>query len=501
MLAEPRSLDPLFASTDAAESLDRLTNDVLVTADAHGTFVPALAAVVPTQANGGISADGRTITYHLRKNVRWHDGAPFTSADVKFTFDAIMNPKNSIETRHGYDLVDRVTTPDPYTVVFRFRTPFAPAIAMIFGESDNPYCIVPKHLLGALHDINRTAYDAAPVGTGPFKVAKWVRGERIEYVANDAYFRGKPKLRRIVVTFVPDENTMLDQLRTHEIDWFMEATIGMVRPLAKLPDTRVLVTHANGYIALMLQTKHAPLGDVRVRRAISRAIDRPFLAANVTFGAAQPATGDLPPFLWAHDARIKPIARDVAEANRLLDAAGLARGADGMRTLAGTPVALDMVYRQGSATDARLAIQLQAELHDVGLVVRPRPLATAVVNGAATDGGILASGRFDLALVPWTSGLDPDDSSQLTCANVAPAGYNEARYCNARIDAAQAIAIGTFDRAKRKAAYAEIERRLVDEAPTIFLLWTGFIEGLSTDVRGVDPNPVVEMWNPWQWSV
>jgi ABC-type transport system substrate-binding protein len=140
-------------------------------------------------------------------------------------------------------------------------------------------------------------------------------------------------------------------------------------------------------------------------------------------------------------------------------------------------------------------------LHDVGLVAHPRGLTAALYNGSAATGAALASGTFDLALFTWTAGIDPDNSTQLLCADVAPAGYNEARFCSARMDAAQRRALGTFDRRQRKAAYASIEEQLVADNPTIFLMWDGFTQGLSVDVHGVEPNPVVEMWNPRDWSI
>jgi peptide/nickel transport system substrate-binding protein len=497
----PRTLDPILATTTVESALFRLTNSLLVTADGRGNFVPDLAAVVPTQANGGISRDGRTITYHLRKNVKWHDGVPFTSDDVKFTYDAIMNPKNNVVSRHGYDLVDRVTTPDRYTVVFHYTSVFAPAIATVFGDSDSPYGIIPRHLLGKLPDVNDAPYNAAPIGTGPFKIVKWYRGDRIEYVANDDYFLGKPKLRRIIVKLIPDENTLANQLRTHEIDWFFEATANVYQQLKTMPDTSTILAPLNGYVGVMMQTQHPALADVRVRRAISLAVDRDRIVRDLTFGAAQVATGDLPPFMWAHDASIGAIRPELPQAMNLLDAAGWRRGSDGMRSRDGKPLSLDLVYESGSDVNKRLAVQLQSALHAVGIDVRPRPLLSTLIYGAAAAGGTLASGQFDLGLYPWFAGLDPDDSSQFTCANRAPAGYNESRYCSPTMDAAQRTALGTFDRAKRKAAYAAIERELVANVPLAFFFYPRNVQAFNPDFHGLDPNPTTETWNAYAWSI
>jgi peptide/nickel transport system substrate-binding protein len=215
----PRTLNPLLSTQTIEIAIDRLFSDVLVTVDAAGNFVPDLAADVPTTSNGGISADGLTIRYRLRDHVRWHDGRPFTSADVKFTYEAIMNPANDIVSRHGYDVVGSVEAPDPHTVIFHLKHRFAPFVATVFGESDGPFCILPAHLLAHRKTINEGPYNSLPIGTGPFKVVRWLRGNQIELVRNDDYFAGKPKLKSIVVKFIPDENSAVVQLRTHEVDW------------------------------------------------------------------------------------------------------------------------------------------------------------------------------------------------------------------------------------------------------------------------------------------
>lgn len=164
----PRTLNPLLSTQPFEAVLDRLFADVLVTVDARGNFVPDLAAEVPTAGNGGISADGLTIRYKLRDRVRWQDGRPFTSRDVKFTYEAVMNPANDIVSRHGYDVVSRVDTPDARTVIFHLKHRFAPFVATVFGESDGPFCILPAHLLAGRTTINDGPYNALPVGTGPF---------------------------------------------------------------------------------------------------------------------------------------------------------------------------------------------------------------------------------------------------------------------------------------------------------------------------------------------
>lgn len=297
----PNTLDPLLAANTTEGMVDRLLFDVLVSIDETGKKqVPILAETVPTLANGGISKDGLTITYHLRKNVKWHDGVPFSSKDVKFSWNAILNKSNNVITHTGYELVRSVDTPDADTAVFHMKKRFSPAVDTLFGESDDPYEVVPEHILGKLHDINAIPFNSSPIGTGPFKFKEWAHGDHITLVRNDDYFLGKPKLDQIVLRTVPDENTELNQLKTHDLDWQFEASPQQYKELKTMRDIVPLLQNKNEYERIQINTKHPPLDDVRVRQAIAYAIDRQKLVATLTFGSASVADQDHPPFMWAY---------------------------------------------------------------------------------------------------------------------------------------------------------------------------------------------------------
>jgi peptide/nickel transport system substrate-binding protein len=490
----PRTLNPILATQTIEASINRLFSDVLVTVDAHGKFVPDLAAQVPTTANGGISVDGLSIRYKLREHVRWQDGRPFTSNDVKFTFGAIMNPANDVVSRHGYDVVKSVETPDPHQVVFHLKYRFAPFVATVFGDSDSPYGVLPAHLLAAAKSINDVPYNSLPVGTGPFKVERWLRGDRIELVRNDNYFLGKPKLKSIVIKLIPDENTLITQLQTHEIDWFYEVTVNAYKSVRGLPaaDARIVLTPINGYEAVMFNVQRAPTSDVRVRRAILYALDKRALVDRLTYGAADPATQDLPSFLWAYDRGLRPTPYDPAKAKALLAAAGYGSV---------HRLSLDVYFEQSSTLAKILSVQIQALLAPLGIDVRPHAQLSSLIYGAYGSNGTLARGRYDVALLGWVAGIDPDDSSQFTCANIPPAGFNWSRLCDPAMDAAQKVALETYAQPGRKAAYARIQAVLERRVPQDFLWWPKTIQAINPDLHGFDPNPVVETWNAWQWSI
>jgi len=489
----PRTLNPILATQSAETALARLTTDVLVTVDDRGRLVPDIATTVPTQANGGISADGLTITYHLRPHVRWHDGVPFTSRDVKFSFDAIMNPDTDVISRHGYDDVARVDTPDALTVVFHLKRRFSPFVATVFGDSDSPYSIIPEHLLARYPNLNDVPYNAAPIGTGPFKFVRWVRGDRIEFVRNDDYFGGRPKIARIIWRLVPDENTEITLLRTHEIDWMFEASVSAYKTIRSLPETRVVLQPVNGYMGLMINSAPGRAGTNRVlRRAIAMAIDKQRITDDLTFGAGVAATGDLPPFMWAFDPAVKSVPYDPAAARATLAALGYTPA---------KPLELDFVYEESTVLERSLAVVLQQALAQVGIAVQPRGLLSSMIYAGYMAGGTLARGHYDLAIYQWIAGIDPDDSAQFMCANRPPVGYNESFYCSATMEAAQARALGSYDQAVRKRAYATIETRLADDVPLDFLFWYRNVHALNPDLHGFDPNPVVETWDVAHWSI
>ncbi|GAC1444754.1 MAG: peptide ABC transporter substrate-binding protein [Vulcanimicrobiaceae bacterium] len=498
----PNTLDPLLASNTTESMVARLMFDNLVSVDATGTTsVPVLAAIVPTVANGGVSRDGLTITYHLRKNVLWHDGVPFTSKDVRFSWTAILNKRNNVISQTGYDLVRSVDTPDAATVVFHMKQRFSPAVDTLFGESDDPFDIVPEHILGPLQNINVAAFNASPIGTGPFKFKEWIRGDRIELVRNDRYFLGKPKLARIVLKFVPDENTQLNQLRTHDIDWQFEASPSEYRELKTIADVTSLLVVENQYLRVQINTKHPPLDDVRVRRAIAYGIDRAKLVDTLTYGSAAVADQDHPPFMWAHATAVPRYARDPVKARALLRAAGFTPGPDGIAARGGKKLVLEIVTNTSNATRRAAIVQIQSMLRDVGIGLEVKTYLGSLLFATMGQHGILQNGKFDLAITGWVAGIDPDQSSIFTCKAQPPNGNNETHYCNAQVDAAEEAALVNFDRPTRRRAYARIESMLARDVPEIPIWWPRQIQPINPDFKHFTPNPVTESWNAYTWDI
>ena len=498
---QPNTLDPLLAANTTEANIDRLLFDCLVSVDAKGNAFPMLASVVPTLENGGISQDGLTLTYHLRPGITWSDGYPLTSKDVKFSWSAILNPNNNVDTHSGYSLVSSIDTPNATTAIFHMKQKFSPAINTLFGESDNPYEIVPEHILGKDHDINNIPFNANPVGSGPFLLKEWVRGDHMTFVPNVHYFLGKPKLDSIIVKFIPDENTEVNELRTHDIDWQFEASPQEYVELKDIPDLRIVLQDRNEIERIQMNTQHAPLDDVRVRQAIAYAIDTTKLVHDLTGGSAAVADQDLPPFMWAHQSDVTKYPFDLERSRALLRAAGWVPGADGDVTKGGQKLVLTIATNVSNATRRKGLVQVQSMLHAVGIVVEEKTYQGALLFATMGQGGVLQTGHFDLAWTGWVAGFDPDNNTLFTCGARPPNGNNETRYCNPELDAAENEALTNFDIPTRKKAYAKIESLLTRDVPQLSVWWPRQIQPVNPDFRNFTPNPVTETWNAYTWDI
>lgn len=487
---DAKSLDPLLASNTIDGFITRFMFEPLLSANPQGEPVPMLAAQVPSRANGGISADGLTIVYRLRANAKWTDGTPVTSRDVRFSWQAIVNPQNNAVSRNGYDDVARIDTPDARTVVVHLKKPFAPFISTFFAESDQPYGVVPAHVLERYANINQVAFNSAPtVSDGPFRFVRWVHGDRIVMAANDGFFMGKPHLRSIVIHVVPDENTSVTLLRTHAIDYMFQPSIATYPQLRHLPGVRLVWVDMNAYEGMAFNTRHKPFDDPRVRLAVAYAIDKAELVRDLTYGQDKIATEDLPDWMWANNPALRPLPHDLAKARSLLRSAGVK-----------LPLNVVLVTDTANVTHKREAVLIQAMLHQAGIAAEVKTYPGDLLYAPAGAGGIVHGGNFDLALWPWYAGTDPDNSSQFTCAFMPPNGYNDARYCNPQMEALQKTALAHYDRPTRERAYHAIEALLARDNPLLFFWWQRQQEAISPSVKGFAPNPVVESWNAWEWS-
>jgi peptide/nickel transport system substrate-binding protein len=500
LAADPANLNPLFLHQDAAsveQQVARLAFLPFLDLDGKGRLIPELLTRVPTVENGDVSADGRTIIYHLRRSVRWSDGVPVTSQDVLWTLRAIMDPNNPVPSREGYDLVDRAYAKDAHTVVFHLRHAWAPAATTLFSYGFRPQFVLPAHVLRSQSPLSQAPFNAAPsVGDGPFTFVYWHRGESLLYRANPRYWRGPPRARELDIRVIPDPQTNLVMLRSGQLDWNLIAPVQQIT-LRGSRGIRYAYVPTAVVAGIVLNLAHPPLDDVRVRRAIALAVDRAGISKKITLGR-YPVTNVLQPqFSWAYDPSVKEPAYDPAGSDALLDEAGWKRGADGMRYKNGTPLALVYVQFPESMTGVRVATAVQAQLRERGIALEVKSVSNAQLFLPSSRGGVLAGGKFDMAYVPFTMGSDPDDSSVLACN--APSNYM--RYCNRQVDALEKLALRTTSMAQRKQIYVRIERIVAADLPILYLFDADYIYAYRAQLHGFEPNAFLPTWNAAQWSI
>jgi len=455
-------------------------------------LVPELAALEPTIANGGISRDGLRITYHLRPNVNWQDGAPFTADDVIYTWRQMLDPSNMVVSRVGYDVISRIDRSDGHTIVVHLKRKFAPFVNTFFGPANHPDVILPKHLLARYPDINHVRFNALPVGTGPFRIVAYEPGSRIEMIANDAYWRGPPRLRRVDFRIVGSDETMLTQLESHDIDFFYRAPESLAPQLRGIAGTRIVMTPYDRFTDVGFNASVPGLDDVRVRRALAYAIDKESLIGKVMHGVAVPGSSLHPSFSWAYNPGVERYPYDPKRAAKLLTQAGWPPG----------KLHLTLVSFAGSGTIDAAEALVQQQWGRAGVVVSIKNFPSGKLYATAAAGGIEQSGKFDASLENWENGTDPDDSILVMCSMAPPAGWNIYHFCSPELDAAERSALSTYDRAVRAAAYRRIQRIVSEQLPFVVLWYQLQLDAINDDFQHYRPaHAVTPFWNVWQWSI
>jgi len=287
-------LNPILASDSASGDINGYVYNGLVKYDKNLKLIGELAE------SWDISDDGLVITFHLRKNVNWHDGEPFTSKDVEFTYEKLVNPNTRTPYASDYLIIDRLEIVDPYTVKIIYKEPFSPGLES-WGMG-----IIPQHIFEK-GDFNNHPANRHPIGTGPYRFVEWKTDERIVLEANEDYFEGRPYIDRIIYRIVPDQAVQFLELRKETID-----TMGLTPDqFQKEAVSKEFLDNFNkfrypsfGYTYFGYNLKNPLFKDKRVRRAITYAVNRQEIIAGVLLGLGQISTGPFPPTSWAYNKTI-----------------------------------------------------------------------------------------------------------------------------------------------------------------------------------------------------
>ena len=456
----PTNLDPRIGLDAQSERIDELLFDDLCTRDEHLNVQPGLAErwEVP---------DPRTYVFHLRKGVKFHDGRPLTSRDVKWTFDSLLQGKIRSTKAAAYRLVDRIDAPDDYTLVFHLKEPFA---TLLWNVSDGAIGIVPY---GSGEEMSRN-----PIGSGPFRFVSAEPDKEVTIERNDGYWGTRAHLERVRFAVIPDATTRALELRKGSADIAVTSLTGdMVLALERESNLEVLRAPGTVLAYIAFNTRDPILKDVRVRQAVAYAIDRTPMIHYLLRDFARPAYSLLPPESWAYNGDVPHYDHSPERARQLLEQAGYP-AVNGVR--------FHLTLKTSTDENPRLiAAVLQQQLRDVGIALDIRTFEFATFFSDITRGA------YQLHSLRWVGGNEDPDIFEYVfhSAKFSPHGANRTYYANPRVDALIDQARAELDQNARKQMYAEIQRILAEDSPYINLWYMDNVMVHTKRVRNVTLNP------------
>jgi len=480
-------LNPILASDSASGDINGYVYNGLVKYDKNLKLVGDLAE------SWNISDDGLAITFQLRKNVNWHDGEPFTSEDVKFTYEKLVDPNTRTPYASDYLMVDRLEIVDSYTVRIIYKEPFSPGLES-WGMG-----IIPQHIFEK-GDFNSHPANRHPIGTGPYEFVEWKTDERIVLKANKDYFEGRPYIDRIIYRIVPDQAVQFLELRKGTIDT-MGLTPDQFQKEAVSEDFLENINKFRypsfGYTYLGYNLKNPLFKDERVRRAITYAVNRQEIIDGVLLGLGQISTGPFPPTSWAYNETVPIYEHNSEKAKELLYKSGWQdRDGDGILDKDGRPFSFTLMTNQGNKMRELCATIIQFNLKQIGIQVKIRILEWASFIHQYID-----KKNFDAVILGWSLSRDPDQYSIWHSSQIKEGQYNFVSYSNPEIDRLLVEGRRTFNMEKRKEIYHRIHTILAEEQPYTFLYVADALPVVHKRFHGIEVAPAGIGYNFIKWYV
>jgi peptide/nickel transport system substrate-binding protein len=486
------TLNPHLGQVAAVANLSEMTMAWLVKWDEHNKPYPELATAVPTKSNGGVSKDGLRITYHLRRGVTWSDGVPFDADDVVFSTAVVNNMANNEAAR--FDQVTRVDEPDKFTVVFHLKAPYSPSTASFFSSCCANPSLLPKHLLAKYPNINNVPYNSLPVGIGPFKFERWDRSKQVVLVANARYWRGRPKLDKIIYKIVPDRDALLAQLQAHNVDMWYQFSGAYLPRIQALSAYTVFRQPSYAYNHFDFNITHPAVSDPLVRGALRLALNRQELVDKVDHGVGIVQDSAMP-VTAPYFAQMGTTPYDPAKAKALLDRAGWARGADGIRAKNKVKLDLNVASQTGRPDiDAQLAL-VRNDWKQIGVHLNVRHYSAAKLLAPLQQGGIVYGNAWDVITFSWAADTTGDFSGIYGCQSFPPAGQNNIHWCNKTAQHAMDALNGHYEQSQRNADVKILMQQFIKDVPSIVSFLRVDLFAYNRDLKNYHPNNVTPFDN------
>ncbi|MEW6381277.1 MAG: ABC transporter substrate-binding protein [bacterium] len=470
-ITRPATLNPLLEYSGVSAQFIDIVFDGLIDITEKGEIQPCLAA------SWKIGDGGRKWTFHLRKGVRFHDGQPFTAADVAFTINLLRDPHLRKGYSQFYQQITKVEARDPYTIDIHLISPSASFIyGLVLG-------IVPRHLLQG-RDIHNTPFNYQPIGTGPFRLTQW-SPDRLEFEANQDYFLGRPYLDRVVVKIFQSQDSALANLMNGETDAFQLSDSASYDMIKRISCFRIYSALMPYYYIVGFNLANPLFQDRRVRQALNYAINRESIIRKVLKEKGIASAGTIPPYSWAFDARVKPFPHDTHKALELLAEAGW-RDTDGDYILDKDDKLFEfqLCLPEGHDELEAVSLQIMDQLSNIGILVKAKKLPLEIMNNE-----YLFSRKFDAAFMYIYSGNDPDNNYQFWHSSQIGNGFNFFSYRNPRIDQLLDQGRIAIDQEQRKDIYWQYQAKMKEDPPGIFLFWQEYFLGVHKRFQGIQLSP------------
>jgi peptide/nickel transport system substrate-binding protein len=451
----PTNLDPRIGVDASSERFFQIMFSSLVRKDEHSAIQPdlALSWEIP---------DPKTYVFHLRHDVKFHDGRPLTSKDVVFTFQTILDRSVQTSKLGTYERVQSVEAPDPYTVVFRLKDVFAP---FLWNLSRGAIGIIPD---GSGPDFARH-----PIGSGPFAFVHYIQDQEVVLRRNENYYETKAGVSILRFKIIPEAIVAALELRKGSVDIALNVlTPDMDETIKKERDLVVMEAEGSNYQYIAFNLTDSVFHDPRVRRAVAYAIDRDSIIKYIWRGEGRPATGVLPPDNWAYEPNVMTYPYDPERARQLLKDAGHPH--------------LSFTFRASNEDITRLmAAAFQQQLREVGITMDIRATETA------TFFADIIAGNFQMYSARWVGGNDDPDFFNLAFHSrmIPLKGANRGHYSNARVDELIDFGRRELHMEKRKQAYQEIQRIVAEELPYVNLFYRNNVSVYNKRIADVKIYP------------
>jgi peptide/nickel transport system substrate-binding protein len=477
-------LNPLLASDSASGDINNLLFNGLVKYDKNLVLIGDLAE------SWVVLDNGLRIRFILRRNIRWHDGVPFTARDVEFTYRKLIDPLVKTPYSSDYQLVSNFAIINSYTIEITYKEPFAPALES-WGMG-----MIPEHIFKE-GDFNAHPANRKPIGTGPYIFKEWITDQKIVLDANPDYYEGRQGIDRYVYRIIPDQSVQFLELRNESID-SMSLTPDMYNAYNQFFDRYNKFRYpAFQYAYLGLNLNNALFKDKNVRHALEYAINKKEIIDGILQGLGKEASGPFPPASWAYNTAVHSYPYDPGTAATLLAKAGwIDTDGDAILDNQGRKFSFTLITNQGNKTRELCAQIIQAQLKKVGIDV-----AIRIIEWSTFIHSFVDSRTFDAVLLAWNLSRDPDCYSIWHSSQRTGSLYNFVSYANPAVDRLLVSGRREFDRDKRAIIYRQIHAIIADDKPYIFLYYPDSLPVVHKRVRGPEVAPAGLGWNFIHWRI